>query len=103
MEAQRLAKVGYANYTGEEGEADKMPEYKEAENASDNSVNRNALDKICMQFTVREDIATKAFAQNDTLKEEYQVIENCDALKKSNVPNGMTLDCRIWGLALDDR
>ena len=72
-----------------------MTEYKKSDNASDSSVNYKALDKICMQFTVREEYAREVLEEYEDVEKASQVVQNYDAIKKSNVPDGMTLDYRI--------
>lgn len=101
--AQRLAKIGYAAYTGAEGEADKMPEYLGPGEAQDNPAIRNALDKICMEFATRQEYATQMFEKYENLNEAYQAIQEYDPVKRSNVAAGMTLDYRIWEITERDR
>ena len=101
--AQRLAKIGYAAYTGTDGEADKMPEYLGPGEAQDNPAIRNALDKICMEFATRQEYATKMFEKYENLNEAYQAIQEYDPIKRSNVAAGMTLDYRIWEITDRDR
>ena len=100
--AQRLAKLAYAQYTGEEGEADKLPEYRRPSEAQDHPAIRNGLDKICMEFATRQEYAEKALKEYDDVNKAHQAIENYDAIKRSNVAAGMTLDYRIWETTQDD-
>ena len=100
--AQRLAQVGYAAYTGEEGEEDKMPEYRAAAEAEDNPAIRNALDSLLLEWASRQDYAEKMLAQYDDINEAYKAIENYDAIKRSKVATGMTLGYRIWEITQAD-
>lgn len=100
--AQRLAQVGYAAYTGEEGGEDKMPEYRAAAEAEDNPAIRNALDNLLMEWASRQDHAEKMLAQYDDINEAYKAIENYDAIKRSNVATRMTLGYRIWEITQAD-
>ena len=101
--AQRLAKAGYADYTGEDGEADKMPEYKEADKANDNPVIRNALDRISLQFALREEYAREILEKYDDVNKAYEATQEHDTMKRANVAVGMTLDYRIWEITREDR
>lgn len=101
--AARLTKVNYAHYTGEEGEADKMPEYLGPEEAEDNPAVRNGLDKLCMDFALREGYATKMLKQYEDYNEALQAVQDYDGMKRSAVFTGMTLDYRIWELTEEDK
>ena len=100
--SQRLKKLDYARYTGDEGEVDKMPEYLPPQEAHDHPATRNSLDKICLEFTKRQEFATKAFKQYYKYNEVYKAVLNWDSMKRSNVPVGMTLDYRIWEISATD-
>ena len=95
--AQRLAKVNYAHYTGEKDEVDELPE------AQDHPAIRNNLDKIVKEFTAHQKHADRMVQQHEDINQVYQAVEDYDAVKRSNVPNGMTLDYRIYRLADADR
>ena len=101
--AQRLTKVGFAHYSGKEGEEDQLPEYLGPKEAQDHPAIRNALDKLCMDFILREDYATRMFEKYEDLDEAYKAINEYDGLKQSNAPLGVTLDRRIWELTEADR
>lgn len=101
--AQRLTKLNFAAYTGKEGEADEMPEYVGPEEAQDHPAIRNALDKLCLDFAARQDHIAEMLKKYDDYNEAFQAIQNYDAMKRSNVPNGMTLDYRIWEVTEMDR
>ena len=101
--AQRLTKVGFAQYAGKEGEEDQLPEYLGPKEAQDHPAIRNALDKLCMDFVLREDYATRMFEKYEDLDEAYKAINEYDGLKQSNAPLGVTLDRRIWELTQADR
>ena len=101
--AQRLAKVGYADYTGEELKEEKHAEYRVAPEAEDNPAIRNGLDKILMEYVDRESYAEAMLQKYDDVNQAYKAIENYDALKRSNVATAMTLDYRIWQITEADR
>ncbi len=69
--AQRLAKLAYAVYTGEEGEEDKMPEYHGRAEAQDHPAIRNGLGKIVLEYASREDYAAKAMNDYDDGDQAY--------------------------------
>ncbi len=100
--AQRLTKIGYAQYTGSAEEAEKMPEYLGPEEAANHPAIRNHLDKICMEVDARQEYAKKMLAQLDSVDQVYKAMQHYDDLKQSNVPNGMTLDYRIWEITRAD-
>ena len=58
--ARRLSRRNYGQYTGEEGEQDKIPEYHEPKEAVDDPAIRNALDKLCLDFEINRAYAEKA-------------------------------------------
>ena len=97
--AQRLSKLDFAEYTGEEGEEDKMPEYRGPREAQDNPAIRICLDKICVEFAARQEYATKMLDQYEDVNQAYKAIQNYDSMKRSNVAAGMTLDYRIWEMS----
>ena len=101
--AARLAKVNYAHYTGEEGEADKMPEYQGPEELQDNPAVRNGLDKLCMDFALREGYAARILKQYNDYNEAFRAVQDYDGMKRSAVVTGMTLDYRIWELTKQDQ
>ena len=70
--------VGYADYTGEDGEADKMPEYKEADKANNNPVIRNVLDRISLQFALREEYAREILEKYDDVNKAYEATQEHD-------------------------
>ena len=101
--AQRLAKVAYANYTGEDGEADQQPAYFGLKDAQDHPAIRNGLDKLCYEFTRGQQYDAKAMKDYEDVNKAYSYIQNFENIKLSNVSNGMTLDYCIWEIREQDR
>lgn len=101
--AQRLSRRAYGQYTGEEGEQDKMPEYHGSKEPVDDLAIRTGLDKILLEYLERESYAEAMLKKYDDVNEAYIAIENYDALKRSNVATAMTLDYRIWRITEADR
>lgn len=101
--AQRLSKIGFADYTGAEGEEAKRAEYRGAPEAEDNPAIRNHLDRILLEYHQRQTFAEAMLKQYDDVNEAYKAIANYDALKRSNVATAMTLDYRIWEITEADR
>lgn len=64
---------------------------------------RNGLDEILLEYLERESYAEAMLKTYDDVNEAYKVIENYDALKRSNVATAMTLDYRIWRITEVDR
>ena len=100
--ANRLAKRGYADYTGEEGEEDRLPEYYETKEAQDDTAIRNSLDSLCLQYHTREQYAQHMLGRYKDMNEAYKATQKFKALKRSNVPNGVTLDRHIWNNTYTD-
>ena len=100
--AQRLSRRDYGQYTGEEGEQDKMPEYRGPKEAVDDPAIRNALDKLCLDFEINRAHATKALAGYENVTETLKDTERYDEIKRSNVPVGLTFDHHAWDVMQAD-
>ncbi len=101
--AQRLTKIGYAHYSGAKGEEDQLPEYLGPKEAQDNPAIRNVLDKLCVEYSTCTQYATAMFKKYEDMSDAYKAIQNYEGIKQSYVPNGMTLDFRMWEITDEDQ
>ena len=109
----RLAKVNYAAY--EPGSDLGKPEYRQALDSIQQTGMKSVLDRIAAEMGERETTMTsekqkdKFAAQAEKMTREYDAVNDTykrlqreTNIRQSDVPNGMTLDYRIWELCEED-